>query len=127
VADDGNGNVVLEASVSEGGGVRTLWGTGTGPIDAFVDALRRDLVVEVSVRDYSEHAVGSGADAAAVAYFEVLTAGRAHFGAGRDRSIVTASLRAVLSSVNRAVRLDGLRCSGMRGSRTEESDAEVAV
>jgi len=127
VADDGNGNVVLEASVSEGGGVRTLWGTGTGPIDAFVDALRRDLVVEVSVRDYSEHAVGSGADAAAVAYVEVLTAGRAHFGAGRDRSIVTASLRAVLSSVNRAVRLDGLRCSGMRGSRTEESDAEVAV
>jgi 2-isopropylmalate synthase len=127
VADDGNGNVVLEASVSEGGGVRTLWGTGTGPIDAFVDALRRDLVVDVSVRDYSEHAVGSGADAAAVAYVEVVTAERAHFGAGRDRSIVTASLRAVLSGVNRAVRLDGLRCSGMRGSRNEENDAEVAV
>ena len=127
VADDGHGNVVLEVSLSESGGVRTLWGSGTGPIDAFVDALRRDLVVEVSVRDYCEHSVGSGADAAAVAYVEVLTAGRAHFGVGRDRSIVTASLRAVLASVNRAIRLDGLRCSGMRGSRPEENDAEIAV
>jgi 2-isopropylmalate synthase len=127
LADDGNGKVVLEATVSEGGGIRTLWGTGTGPIDAFVDALGRDLVVEISVRDYSEHAIGSGADAAAVAYVQVLTAGRAHFGAGRDRSIVTASLRAIVSSVNRAVRLDGLRCSGMRGSRSEVKSAEVAV
>jgi 2-isopropylmalate synthase len=127
VADDSNGNVVLEASLSEGGGVRTLWGKGTGPIDAFVDALRRDLIVEVSVRDYSEHAIGSGADAAAIAYVEVLTAGRPHFGAARDRSIVTASLRAVLSSINRAIRLDGLRTSGMRGSRNEENDAEIAV
>ena len=121
VADDGSGKVVLEASVSEGGGVRTLWGTGTGPIDAFVDALRRDLVVEVSVLDYHEHAVGSGADAAAVAYVESSIAGRAQFGAGRDRSIVTASLRAVLSSVNRAIRLDGLRSSGIRASKSEET------
>jgi 2-isopropylmalate synthase len=127
VADDGHGNVTLEVSLSEGGGVRTLWGRGTGPIDAFVDALTRDLVVEVSVRDYSEHAVGSGSDAAAVAYVEVLTAGRAHFGVGRDRSIVTASLRALLASVNRSIRLDGLRCSGMRGSRVEDRDAEIAV
>jgi 2-isopropylmalate synthase len=127
LADDGNGKVVLEATVAESGGIRTLWGTGTGPIDAFVDALGRDLVVEISVRDYSEHAIGSGADAAAVAYVEVLTAGRAHFGAGRDRSIVTASLRAIVSSVNRAVRLDGLRCSGMRGSMSEGHGAEVAV
>jgi 2-isopropylmalate synthase len=119
VADDGSGSVVIEASVSEGGGVRTLWGTGTGPIDAFVDALRRDLVVEVSVRDYSEHAVGGGADAAAVAYVEAQVAGRAHFGAGRDRSIVTASLRAVLSSVNRAIRLDALRSSGIRTTKEE--------
>jgi 2-isopropylmalate synthase len=119
VADDGSGSVVIEASVSEGGGVRTLWGTGTGPIDAFVDALRRDLVVEVSVRDYSEHAVGGGADAAAVAYVEASIAGRPHFGAGRDRSIVTASLRAVLSSVNRAIRLDALRSSGIRTTKEE--------
>jgi 2-isopropylmalate synthase len=79
------------------------------------------------VREDSEHAIGGGADAAAVAYVEVLTAGRAHFGAGRDRSIVTASLRAIISSVNRAVRLDGLRCSGMRGSMKEGHSAEVAV
>ena len=121
LADDGTGRVVMEASIGEGGSVRTLWGNGTGPIDAFVDALARDLVIEVSVRDYHEHAIGSGADAAAVAYVEVVTAGRAHYGAGRDRSIVTASLRAVLSSVNRAVRLDGLRSSGIRAGTAEET------
>jgi len=124
LADDGTGKVVLEATVGEGGGIRTLWGTGTGPIDAFVDALRRDLVVEISVRNYTEHAIGSGADAAAVAYVEASIAGRTHFGAGRDRSIVTASLRAIISSVNRAIRVDGLRCSGMRGSGAH---AEVTV
>ena len=114
-ADDDNGRVTLEVTLDVDGGVRTIWGTGNGPIDALVDALRRDLVVELSVHDYSEHAVGSGADAAAVAYVEVETAGKRHYGAGKDRSIVTASLRAVVSGVNRAIRLNNLRLSGVRG------------
>ncbi len=126
-ADDGNGRVTLEASLDDGGGVRTLWGSGNGPIDAFVDALRRDLVVELTVRNYTEHAIGCGADAAAVAYLEVETAGRVHYGAGRDRSIVTASLRAVLSSLNRAIRLDNLRCSGLRGAHEEGPHAALSV
>jgi 2-isopropylmalate synthase len=127
LADDGTGRFTIEASVAEGGGVRTLWGVGNGPIDAFVTALRRDLVVDLSVRDYREQAVGTGADAVAVAYVELVTAGRTHFGVGRDRNIVTASLRAVISGFNRAVRIDRLRTSGMRGTRTEGEHAALTV
>jgi 2-isopropylmalate synthase len=115
VADDGNGRSTIEATIAERGGVRSIWGQGNGPIDSLIDALGRDLVVELSVRDYHEHAVGGGADAAAVAYVEVVTAGKSHFGVGRDPNIVRASLRAVVAGVNRAIRRDNLRLSGMRG------------
>jgi 2-isopropylmalate synthase len=127
VADDGNGRATIEATVGETGGVRTIWGQGNGPIDALVDALRRDLVVELSVRDYHEHAVGSGADAAAVAYVEVVTAGKAHYGVGRDPNIVRASLRAVVAGLNRAIRKDHLRLSGLRGAINEGEHAPVTV
>jgi len=128
VADDGNGRATLEATVADGAGVRTLWGTGNGPIDAFVEALARDIGVEIAVGDYHEHAVGSGANAAAVAYVAVATAGHTHYGVGRDPSIVTASLRAIVSGVNRAVRIEHLRCSGLRGGTSHEgNNAPVAV
>ena len=115
VADDGNGRATIEATIGERGGVRTIWGQGNGPIDALVAALGRDLVVELSVRDYHEHAVGSGADAAAVAYVEVVTAGRPHYGVARDPNIVRASLLAVVAGFNRAAYRDNLRVSGLRG------------
>ena len=86
VADDGNGRATIEATIGERGGIRTIYGQGNGPIDALVDALRRDLVVELSVRDYHEHAVGSGADAAAVAYVEVVTAGKRTTASGAIRT-----------------------------------------
>jgi 2-isopropylmalate synthase len=103
VAGDGGGPVSVTARISDNGTVRTVRGSGNGPIDAFVHALRNELSLDVSVRDYHEHAVGSGADAAAVAYVEVVTDGHVRYGVGRDRSIVTASLGAVLSGVNRTV------------------------
>jgi 2-isopropylmalate synthase len=127
VADDGNGRATIEATIGERGGVRTIWGQGNGPIDALVEALRRDLVVELSVRDYHEHAVGSGADAAAVAYVEVVVAGKAHYGVGRDPNIVRASLRAVIAGLNRSIRIDHLRVSGMRGAMNEGENAPVTV
>jgi 2-isopropylmalate synthase len=126
-ADDGAGRCVLEATLADRGGVRTVYGTGNGPIDAFVDALRKDLGLDIAVRNYAEHAVGSGADAAAVAYVEVVTLGRTHFGAGRDRSIVNASLHGVLSGVNRAVRIDNIRSSGLHAAATQEHHAPVTV
>ncbi len=131
VADDGFGRATIEATIGDGAGVRTLWGTGNGPIDAFVSALSKDIGVSISVGDYHEHAVGSGANAAAVAYVDVATAGVSHYGVGRDPSIVTASLRAVVGSVNRAIRIDHLRAPGLRGGTTHEdtkgSHAPVAV
>ncbi len=132
-ADDGAGRFTIEASIADRGGVRTLWGTGNGPIDAFVSALGRDLVIELQVQNYSEHAIGSGSGAAAVAYVELVVAGKTHFGAGRDRSIVTASLHAVVSAINRAVRIDNLRASGLHAERnapiesTQRMDDRAAV
>jgi 2-isopropylmalate synthase len=92
----------LEAVIRHHGCQRTIRGHGSGPIEAFVDALRRDCGVSVRVSDYREHALGSGAGAPAVAYVEVITeSGRSLFGVGRHENIVEASLEAVISAVNR--------------------------
>jgi 2-isopropylmalate synthase len=92
----------LDVVVRVDGAERSLSGSGNGPIDAFVGLLRRDLGVDVRVLDYAEHALGSGADARAAAYVEVAAGGRVLWGAGVDPDIVTASLKAVVSAVNRA-------------------------
>ena len=80
----------------------TITGKGNGPVSAFVHALSAHFGIEVDVLDYSEHAIGSGADTQAVAYVEMQTAeGEVHWGVGVHDSIVAASIRAVLSGVNR--------------------------
>ncbi len=78
-------------------------GTGNGPIAAFCDALAK-VGVEVKVLDYHEHALSAGGDAQAAAYLECSVAGRTLWGVGIDSSIVTASLKAVVSAVNRQLR-----------------------
>ena len=79
----------------------TVQGEGNGPIDAFVHGLRALLGVELDVVDYSEHAVSAGADAQAAAYVEtVWPDGQTRWGVGMDSSILTASLKAVVSAVN---------------------------
>ncbi|HKE73233.1 MAG TPA: 2-isopropylmalate synthase [Acidimicrobiales bacterium] len=81
---------------------RTVSGEGNGPIAAFVAGLQADLGVEIDVVDYSEHAVGAGSDATAVAYVESQRPdGTVKWGVGQHESITTASLRAVVSAVNR--------------------------
>jgi 2-isopropylmalate synthase len=77
-----------------------LNGEGNGPIDALVDALG----FRFDVLSYEEHSIGSGSNARAVAFVEITTAARTTlFGAGIHENIVTASLLAVLSAVNRAL------------------------
>ena len=84
------------------GSTLTLEGAGNGPIDAFVDALKRGFSLEFSFLDYHEHAVGRGANATAACYVELQDAsGRTLHGVGIDPSIVTASLKATLSAVMR--------------------------
>ncbi|MFZ0216133.1 MAG: 2-isopropylmalate synthase [Candidatus Dormiibacterota bacterium] len=82
---------------------RTLEGTGNGPIAAYVDALAT-LGVEVKVLDYVEHALSEGGDAVAASYLECEIAGTTVWGVGIDPNIVRASLRALTSAVNRALR-----------------------
>jgi 2-isopropylmalate synthase len=92
---------VLTAEVGVDGQVRQVEGLGNGPISAFCDALG-SLGIEVRVLDYTEHALSAGSDAQAAAYVECEVGGRTLWGVGIDTNTVTASLRAVLSAVNRA-------------------------
>ena len=79
-------------------------GKGNGPIDAFVDALKRHFGVEFAFLDYHEHAVGRGANATAACYVEIQGAdGAILHGVGMDSNIVMASLKAALSAVLRLV------------------------
>ena len=98
-----DGEVEVRARVRVAGAEQTVSGRGNGPIAAFVAALAR-IGYEVRVLDYAEHALSSGGDARAAAYLEVTVGDRTLWGVGIDASIVTASLRAVLSAVNRASR-----------------------
>ena len=82
---------------------REISGTGNGPIAAFVDALST-LGIDVRVLDYAEHALSAGGDATAAAYVECAVEDRVLWGVGLDPNIVTASLKAVVSAVNRARR-----------------------
>ncbi|HEX7661045.1 MAG TPA: 2-isopropylmalate synthase [Pseudonocardiaceae bacterium] len=102
-SDDGTDteiNVVLRVEGED----KALVGRGNGPIAAFVDALA-GVGYNVQVRDYAEHALSSGDDARAAAYVECAVGeDTVLWGVGMDSSIVTASLRAVISAVNRASR-----------------------
>jgi len=92
----------ITAQVVVAGEHRTVVGKGNGPVSAFVHGLQEVLGIDVDVLDYSEHAIGAGADTQAVAYVETQTAGgEVRWGVGVHDSIVAASLRAVLSAVNR--------------------------
>jgi len=93
----------LTVNVYVDGEMRTLEGTGNGPIAAFVNALN-ELPQEFDVRvlDYAEHALSAGGDAIAAAYVECAVGDQILWGVGLDANIVTASLKAVISAVNRA-------------------------
>jgi 2-isopropylmalate synthase len=93
----------LTVNVYVDGELRTLEGVGNGPIAAFVNALSEvDQAYDVRVLDYAEHALSSGGDAIAAAYVECAVGGKVLWGVGLDPNIVTASLKAVISAVNRA-------------------------
>jgi 2-isopropylmalate synthase len=98
------GTDVIEATVKVDGVETEIRGEGNGPLAAFVDALG-GVGIDVHVLDYSEHAMSAGQEAAAAAYVEASVGGQTVWGVGIATSITTASLRAVVSAVNRAARL----------------------
>jgi 2-isopropylmalate synthase len=95
-ADDRQG---IRVRLDEAEGERTVDGVGNGPIDALLDAIG----ASVRVQHYEEHSMGQGSDARAVAFVELSADGLGGdvYGVGMDSNIVTASIKAIVSGVNR--------------------------
>lgn len=105
VEDSTRDEVELTTEVMKDGTKHKLAGRGNGPIDAFVHALGKVTNDSIAVVDYHEHAITKGADAKAVTYIELKVGeGRPIFGVGVDSNIVAASLKAILSGLNRVAR-----------------------
>jgi 2-isopropylmalate synthase len=98
-----DGVVKLDILLRDGDGELEAHGTGNGPISAFLDVLNQQGV-NVRLLDYVEHTLSAGGDAQAAAYVELEIDGKTLWGVGIDGDISTASLKAVISSVNRAIR-----------------------
>jgi 2-isopropylmalate synthase len=98
---DGQDTITVEATVD---GVDTvLTGTGNGPISAFFEALQA-IGIDVRLLDYTEHTMSEGASAQAASYIECAIDGKVLWGIGVDANTTRASLKAVVSAVNRATR-----------------------
>jgi len=96
-----DGKVEMDVEIFHRGVRRPLVGVGNGPIDAYVQAVK-PLDIQVRVLDYQEHALTSGGDAHAAAYVECEVGDRTVWGVGIDANIVSASIKAVTSAINRA-------------------------
>jgi 2-isopropylmalate synthase len=92
----------VTAEITEGNQTHRIEGSGNGPIDALIAGLRADLQLGCEVLDFHQHSMGKGANAASVAYVELSIDGEgSSYGVGRHESILTASILAVLSAINR--------------------------
>lgn len=101
-ANGTDGAFRCRATVVRSGELQELTGEGNGPIAAFVQALLNAGIPAFEVSDYREHALGSGADSSAISYIQVRTAdGQRRWGAAVDTNIELASIKAVLSALNR--------------------------
>lgn len=100
---DMDGVVKLNVVLRDGSGELETSGTGNGPISAFIDVLQRQGV-QLRLLDYVEHTLSAGGDALAASYIELEVAGKNLWGVGIDGDIATASLKALISAVNRALR-----------------------
>ncbi len=96
-------DVKIEVKITDRGELKELRGTGNGPVSAFCNALI-DYGVDVRVLDYLEHALSAGGDASAAAYLECAIDGDVYWGVGIDPNTTTASLKAIISAINRAIR-----------------------
>jgi 2-isopropylmalate synthase len=106
---DGSDNERLSIKLScQGQGV-VFNGRGNGPINAMIDALTDTMALPFDLLSYEEKSIGSGSDARAITFVEITTPSRVTlFGVGMHSNIVTASLLAVLSAVNRAIKAEAL-------------------
>jgi len=115
-ASDLGGSVQLTVDLRDGDTFVESYGTGNGPIAAFLNLLTQ-RGVDVHLFDYSQHTLSASEDASAAAYVELQVNGQRLWGVGIDADTTTASLKAVVSAVNRAI----------RGSVAANSDVEQPV
>jgi 2-isopropylmalate synthase len=93
----------IEAVVAVHGEDKTLHAVGNGPLDAFCEALRSGLGMQFVLHSYHEHALTQGSSSRAVSYIEVLDADKeSWWGAGIDTDIIVASIKSLLSALNRS-------------------------
>jgi 2-isopropylmalate synthase len=104
-ASDMTGETTLDVRLRVGEEVQAASGTGNGPIAAFLGIMAGEGI-DVKLYDYVEHALSAGGDALAASYVELNVNGKRLWGVGIDADISTASLKAVVSAVNRAVRTE---------------------
>ncbi|KAM6500427.1 hypothetical protein JOM56_003441 [Amanita muscaria] len=98
----------FDGTISVDGVYRVIRGEGNGPLSALLDALRTQLDIDYTVREYTEHAVGEGKEAKAASYIELVPASdrksaESWWGVGIDSDIAASGLRALLSAVNSAI------------------------
>ena len=96
-------DATIKVSITDRGELIEINGTGNGPIAAFCNALN-NYGVDVRVLDYFEHALSAGEGAKAAAYLECAVDGDVYWGVGIDPNTTTASLKAIISAINRAIR-----------------------
>ncbi|MDQ1122111.1 2-isopropylmalate synthase [Microbacterium trichothecenolyticum] len=102
-SSDMSGDVHLDVSLRDGDETRPASAVGNGPVAAFLEIVRAQGF-DVTLYDYVEHALSSGGDAQAAAYIELQVDDQRLWGVGIDGDISTASLKAIVSGVNRAIR-----------------------
>ena len=98
---DGNQSDDIEIGLTKDAKEITLKGSGNGPIDAMIDAIKRDLNLDLKISDYHQHAISSGSDAKAVAYSEIIMGDQSVWGVGIHQNTVIACLKSIISGLNR--------------------------
>jgi len=102
-----DGDRIFSGTIEVDGREQSVSGRGKGLISSVLTTLRETFGLELEVLDYTEHALGTGSDARAATYIECTTAdGRTVWGVGIDQDVASASVRAILSAANSAVRVD---------------------
>ncbi|KTR96718.1 2-isopropylmalate synthase [Microbacterium testaceum] len=102
-SSDMSGDVHLDVTLRDGDAAQPASAVGNGPVAAFLEIVRAQGF-DVTLYDYVEHALSSGGDAQAAAYIELQVDDQRLWGVGIDNDISTASLKAIVSGVNRAIR-----------------------
>lgn len=98
--ETGEKETIIEFEISVDGEKKKVTGTGNGPIDAFKNGIK--TISSFNVTDYSEHTLGEGSDAKAVAYIQIETQNKVRkYGAGVDTNIAVASIKSLVSALNR--------------------------